>query len=255
MITRRELAEYAKITGLNLGQAEKDYFQNILLFIIYQSYGTGVIFKGGTALKKCYGLNRFSEDLDFTCVAEFDAEEMKKGMERFKIESEMKTNEHENGLKIMLKIRGPLYAGVPQSLCNFVVDLSFRENVILPPAVKTIGRFMEEVPSFDVLVMQEKEILAEKIRAILSRHKSRDLFDLWFLIKKGVKADEGILEEKFRYYRRSWDIGEFESRVGAIKTIWDSELRPLVKNVPNFDEVTDVVLEEVKKWAFRKTPE
>jgi predicted nucleotidyltransferase component of viral defense system len=39
MIDRKELEEYAKIRGLNLGQAEKDYLQTIMLFILYQKYG------------------------------------------------------------------------------------------------------------------------------------------------------------------------------------------------------------------------
>ena len=39
MIGKEELREYARLRGLNLGQAEKDYFQNIILFILYQLYG------------------------------------------------------------------------------------------------------------------------------------------------------------------------------------------------------------------------
>jgi hypothetical protein len=31
-----ELGEYAKKRGFNLGQAENDYYQNLLLFIIYE---------------------------------------------------------------------------------------------------------------------------------------------------------------------------------------------------------------------------
>lgn len=31
MITKEELESYARIRNFNLGQAEKDYFQNILL--------------------------------------------------------------------------------------------------------------------------------------------------------------------------------------------------------------------------------
>ena len=68
MITKTELESYAKLRNLiNRGYAEKDYFQNILLFIIFGSYGKEFVFKGGTALSKCLGLPRFSEDLDFTC--------------------------------------------------------------------------------------------------------------------------------------------------------------------------------------------
>ena len=33
MIDKEELRGYARLRGLNLGQAEKDYFQNIILFL------------------------------------------------------------------------------------------------------------------------------------------------------------------------------------------------------------------------------
>ena len=251
MMSRKELAEYAKLTGLNLGQAEKDYFQNMLLFIIYQIYGTEMVFKGGTALKKCYGLGRFSEDLDFTCNGEFDTDQFENGLKRFRLEYTLDTKKYENGLKIMLKIKGPLYTGVPHSLCSFILDISFRENVVLPPVTKTIGRFLEEIPAFDVFVMQEKEIFAEKIRAILSRNKARDVYDLWFLLGNGVEADETLILEKFKYYKQFWNYAEFEESVERKRSIW-GELKPLIKTVPDFDNVKTLILKEAKKWNSRK---
>lgn len=250
MISKEELRKYAKVTGLNLGQAEKDYFQNVLLFIIYQFHSTGIIFKGGTALKKCFGINRFSEDLDFTCMEKFNVEELKKGMERFKIDFSMETKKYDNGAKITLKIKGPLYTGISQSLCKFVIYLSFRENVILPPVMKTIGRFLEEIPEFDVLVMQENEIVAEKIRAVMSRNKARDLYDLWFLLNKGAEIDASVIVEKFKYYSQKWSIMEFEKSIEEKRKIW-TEITSLVKTHPSFDEVKRLVMKEAKKWKIK----
>jgi|SRR3989338_1969196 len=251
MISKKELDTYAKITGLNLGQAEKDYFQNLLLFVVYQIHGNDIVFKGGTALKKCYGLDRFSEDLDFTCAGDIDMEKIENMLDRFKVDLTKESRKYENGLKVTMKIKGPLYIGVPQSQCRFIIDFSFRENVILPPAIKTIGRFLEEIPSFDVFVMQEKEILAEKIRAILSRKKARDVYDLWFLLSKGVEADEALIEEKFKYYNQSWDIKEFDRRLGDAESIWVTELRHQVRNLPDFSEAKNLILKEAKKWSFQ----
>lgn len=86
MITKEELRDYAKIRNLNLGQAEKDYFQNIILFIIYLEYSKSIIFKGGTAISKCYNSNRFSEDLDFTCENNFNANIIERGLKRFRVD-------------------------------------------------------------------------------------------------------------------------------------------------------------------------
>ncbi|MBI5061652.1 MAG: nucleotidyl transferase AbiEii/AbiGii toxin family protein [Candidatus Aenigmarchaeota archaeon] len=98
--------------------------------------------------------------------------------------------------------------------------------------------------------LQEKEIFAEKIRALLSRKKARDLYDLWFLVNKKVEADPAIIKEKFKYYKQSLDIKEFGSRINSIRDIWISELKPLIKNVPEFEEVRKSIMEEAKKWRL-----
>ena len=44
----------------------KEYLQDIILYIIYSNKKyKDLIFYGGTLLRKVYGLNRLSEDLDF----------------------------------------------------------------------------------------------------------------------------------------------------------------------------------------------
>jgi len=251
MITKEELKEYAKRVSLNLGQAEKDYFQNIILFISYQAYGKDIVFKGGTALKKCFGLNRFSEDLDFTCLNKVDIKKIEDGLKRFRIEFELESKEYENGLKITLRLKGPLYIGIRQSLCKFIIDFSYRENVILKPEIKTIGRFLEEIPAFDVFVMQEEEILAEKIRAIMTRSKARDIYDLWFLLKKGVEFDSKLVKEKLKYYKQQWNFKEFSSKVKMRKDVWEAELRPTIANVPDLKEVRNYILKEISKYDSR----
>lgn len=245
MITKEELQEYARLSGLNLGQAEKDYFQSILLFILYQEYGKDIVFKGGTALKKCYGLNRSSEDLDFTCLNKIDVKKLEAGVKRFNLEFEIETKEYKDGLKIILRIKGPLYIGINQSLCKFIIDFSFRENIILKPQIKTIGRFLEEIPAFDVFVMQEREILAEKVRAVLTRTKARDIYDLWFLLEKGIKFDENLVKEKLEYYKHEWNPKEFAKKLDMKKAIWETELKPLVSSLPDFMKVRKSVLERI----------
>lgn len=247
MITKEELKNYAKIRGLNLGQAEKDYFQNIILFILYQAYGSELVFKGGTALNKCYGLDRFSEDLDFTCSNTISVGRIEEGLKRFRLDFEMKKDEYENGVKISLLIKGPLYTGIRLSLCKFIIDLSFRENVVLKPTIKIIGRFLEEIPAFDVLVMNENEILAEKIRAIMSRTKARDVYDLWFLLKKGVKFDVELAKKKLEYYSQEWNFEEFRKHINLKESVWLSELKPLIDIVPDFKETRDFILKNISK--------
>lgn len=64
MIPHSQLRSMARKTGLTLYQQEKDYLLRLFLYNYYKKFEDAV-FKGGTCLKYLYGLNRFSEDLDF----------------------------------------------------------------------------------------------------------------------------------------------------------------------------------------------
>lgn len=247
MITKEELKEYAMARGLkNLGHAEKDYFQNIILFILSQNYGKNLVFKGGTALNKCFGLNRFSEDLDFTAKEKISLAKLETGLKRFRIEFETENKEYANGLKAILRIKGPLYIGVPPSKCKLILDFSFRENILLKPRIKNIGRFLEEIPSFDVFVMQEKEILAEKTRAIMTRAKARDVYDLWFLLEKGILFDKDLVEKKLEYYKEKWSFDKFAESITMKKIVWETELKPTITTIPDFNKVKKEILQAVK---------
>lgn len=70
MISRQQLHSYTNLLGYSLGQVEKDYLQHLFLFYLYSEVSTEFVFKGGTSLQKCFGLDRFSEDLDFTYQGE-----------------------------------------------------------------------------------------------------------------------------------------------------------------------------------------
>src|SRR3989338_2457182 len=65
MISQEELNEVKRKRKTNLYYAEKEYLQYIFLNAI-SKYPENFVFKGGTCLRICYGLERASEDLDFS---------------------------------------------------------------------------------------------------------------------------------------------------------------------------------------------
>jgi len=239
MIEKQDLVKYSKLKSLNIGQSEKDYFQNIILFIIYKMYATELIFKGGTALSKCYGLDRFSEDLDFTAYRIFDINKFRLYLNRFNIDYELNKQDFKDvGLKIILRIKGPLYNGVKHSLCKIIVDISYRENLLLDPVIKKIIN-PETLPSFDILVMSKEEIFMEKIRTILTRNKARDLYDLWYLSKLDILyIKKESIDYKLNYYNKTYDFKTFKKAVLIKRNIWYTELSGLIKNVPSFEIVS-----------------
>ncbi|MBU0628586.1 MAG: nucleotidyl transferase AbiEii/AbiGii toxin family protein [Nanoarchaeota archaeon] len=243
MISKEKLIEYARLKGYNLGQAEKDYFQEIILFILYSEFGKELVFKGGTALTKCYGFDRFSEDLDFTAAVKKDFNTIiSNGLKNYFLEFTAKEKETDGSNNLIYRINGPLYVGQENSTCKISLDISIREKAKLPALIKRIGLHIEEIPSFDVSVMDEKEILAEKVRAIITRNKARDLYDIYYLLKKGIKKDYKIIEDKLNFYSVKFDKALFKKSVILKKVIWSSELKHLVKSVPDFNEVKDYVI-------------
>lgn len=237
------LKKYSLMRNLNLGQAEKDYYQTIILFSLYGNVSKELIFKGGTALSKCYGLNRFSEDLDFTVSEEKDFISMiSSALKNFSIEHTVKEiSGGTQNKKYKLKINGPLYADSDRTLCSITLDFSFREIVLLEPKIVTIGHHLDIIPSFDVYVMTETEIFAEKIRAVFTRESARDLYDLAFLVKKGITPDYEIINKKLEWAGIKFDKKVFSSHCNSLKQIWQSELKSLVKNVPAFEDCIKTV--------------
>ena len=49
--------------------------------------------------------------------------------------------------------------------------------------------------------LSQEEILAEKVRAIMTRRKGRDLYDLWYLLSKGTLVESDLVRKKLDYYK------------------------------------------------------
>ena len=60
----------------------KEELQNFILNFIYTSKYKDLIFTGGTCLRKNYGLNRLSEDLDFDYINKLNINQFAKVIEK-----------------------------------------------------------------------------------------------------------------------------------------------------------------------------
>ncbi|MFH1439933.1 MAG: nucleotidyl transferase AbiEii/AbiGii toxin family protein [Candidatus Woesearchaeota archaeon] len=238
MITKNELIEYAKIKNLNLGQAELDYIQNIILFILSKNNDSKIIFKGGTALYKVHNLDRFSEDLDFTADEELNFDEKIKEivntLERFGIFGKIiEKKQYKDSIKIIMHFEGPLYINTITSKCKIIMDFSLREKLILKPDYLKINHIVTEIPIFNIFVMKLEEILAEKIRAIMTRKKARDVYDIYYLCKKGIKFNKEMTNKKLKFYKIVWSYKQFMLKINEKEEIWNNELKHLVDFVPD----------------------
>lgn len=203
-----------------------------------------LVFKGGTALFLCYGLDRFSEDLDFTQQKHYNYRRLQKTVSYLfsilGILHEIKVESTLTGKIVKIKAQGPLYRK-PGSETFIALEISERNDILLQPDLKEIVPVYDDLRPFTIPVMKKEEILAEKIRALIIRSRARDLYDIYFLLKKGVKFDEDIINRNLSYYKREFDTKEFFKYVKELKNIWQSELQGLISVLPSFDEVINYV--------------
>jgi len=253
MLSRSELGRIAEMKHLTIRNAEKDYLLEFLLYSLSDDRRS-LIFKGGTALYKFYNLNRFSEDLDFDVIGKrFDADKMIKKIIRNLELSGMQRPlpekiEYSNETNIRFAIRGPLYDGSKNSMSRVTLNISKRERPI-SPLEKLLVTTYPEIPSFELSVLDVEEIAAEKIRCIITREKPRDIYDLWFLSKKGITIDVSLVNKKLKIYKLTFNQKKFIEKVNEKQKMWKRDLQDLIiGTLPKFDEIVTELVDWSKTW-------
>jgi predicted nucleotidyltransferase component of viral defense system len=99
----------------------------------------------------------------------------------------------------------------------------------------------------NVLVMRLEEILAEKVRAIFWRARARDVYDLWFLVKKDVSIKQKLIDEKLKYYELKFSLKNFEKKINEVGKSWEKELKQITTFVPEFKTVKKEILKKFWK--------
>lgn len=188
----------------------KEYWQLLFLQKMYSLENSEkIFFKGGTAIRFLLGSFRFSEDLDFTSVAKKEIAErllfdtfnyFVKNIDsnlEFKKERVISKFKEES-----LRYRFLILPKSSNQKVSIRIDVSLRENPQTKKQ-KVLIPFDYPISPYPLVVhLSMEEILAEKIRALFTRGKSRDLFDLWFLLTKKITLDQKLIEKKFKIYPR-----------------------------------------------------
>lgn len=242
------LDELKRISGrkkIPQGVIYKDYVITVILEKISKlSYYDSLVFKGGTCIKKIYFQEtRFSVDIDFTCingkVSEMIQNDLKDDLEK-KVVKDITFDEIvENGLwedSVSYKVK---YKDLNDHPNSVKVDLSLRESPVLEPEKRDIlNPDYTHISDFHLFVFSLKEILAEKIRAVFTREAARDVFDVWFLLKKGVEIDLDLVDKKMSIYENiEFEKDRFIDGIEAKRDDWKRDLRTLLPESPSFDNV------------------
>ncbi|KAA8479974.1 nucleotidyltransferase AbiEii toxin of type IV toxin-antitoxin system [Arcticibacter tournemirensis] len=190
-------------------QALREIMQEIALAGLCRAgFFEKAAFYGGTALRIFYGLNRFSEDLDFSLLeanpdfsldkylrsilAEFDSLGM-----HVSVKEKQKTNQN-NIESAFLKSetiwRELVLEGViPQSGLEQKANIKIKLEVdtMPPPGFETEEKLLLKPFSFYVKCFTISDLFAGKMHALLFRKwkdnvKGRDWYDMEWYIKKGI---------------------------------------------------------------------
>ncbi len=262
MIDPTEIRTKAAQAKIDPGIVEKDYVLSKALMALSQSEQVqqSLLFKGGTALKKCYFPEwRFSEDLDFTARVVLKPKEIKRlfqtisenvtrlfGVPMRVIEYSQypKTGDTLTSAQLKLGYDGPLRKASGQKN-NIRVDIAFDEKIIMSFNSRLVHRDYTDDIDARLSVYSLEEIVAEKLRSILQRGKSRDYYDVWILLKrykKDIVIDDmlGILQQKCEFKGIAFPaVADFflPDRVNEAAPFWERGLAHQVDKLPTFESV------------------
>ena len=239
MISIEELKQIKEIRKTNLYYAEKEYLQYIFLNSM-SKYADNFVFKGGTCLRIAFELERASGDLDFN--ANLSIKDIKKiarsclkDFDFLNIPNEIYSEKmFEGNYRIEIRFQGPLYNGDNRTKNTIKIDFNKRKNVY--KEARLIKKLFSDVPPFTIIVMEKKEILAEKLRALCMRTEPRDFYDVWAILSLGEPIDKKLLYKKLE----EDNIKYFKLNLPSRKS-YENDLKLLLKNSPDYDKVVKCV--------------
>lgn len=149
-------------------QAHRDIAaaQDLVLTSVYSRFPKAVL-HGGTAIWRCYGGNRFSEDLDFYIPSKSGIPEFFQDLKRQGLLIH-KQRVKENSMYSLVEFNRAMVR---------VEALFLRKESILKEYELADGNITT------VYTLTAEGLLLEKIDACLKRRKVRDLYDVFFLLR------------------------------------------------------------------------
>ena len=279
---RTRLLEARQRTGHLSQVVERDYLLSWILAGISRTpaLAGSLVFKGGTALKKCYfGDYRFSEDLDFTgmegtptgveleqlvgqgCEAAANMldefAEVEIGCRRY-----TEREPHPGGQEAF-----DVHATYPwqsQPYTRVRIEITLDEPILWPVEDRVIIHDYEEPLEAVIQTYSLEEIIAEKLRAILqqtralrergwARSRARDYYDIWRILRNyrsqlALTDFASMLNEKCVVRDVGYSSPEdffSQEMLSYVAVRWSDSLGPLVEDLPDYETVIKELRPEV----------
>jgi len=216
------LAQYNPQNNLERGNAIREIIQEVALSGLSRGgFFKKAAFYGGSCLRIFYGLNRFSEDLDFALTEKdpefiladyFDAlsrEFLSYGID-VNIESKEKAFSNpvqsaflKGNTQILMMSFFPRSDDAKKIVSNQKIKIKFEIDTDNPPGGTTEYKYRLLPSPYEVQVFNEPTLFAGKIHAILCREynhhvKGRDYYDYLFYAGRNTAVNIRYLENKLK---------------------------------------------------------
>lgn len=210
MFTQESLKEFTDKFQTDPRNIAREYIQNLFLSSLYKiKHAEKLLFKGGTALRIIYRSPRFSEDLDFTGQNIHHAHEIDELFITVLAAIE------KLGIQISFQEAKPTTGGYLGIITYRLFDIfeqmkfeiSLRRSRVLSETTTISNEYM---PPYTLVQIKAAELIEGKLAALLNRHKARDYYDLYFLLrhpqlnrfvnkKRLGRVSENLEQEKFNF--------------------------------------------------------
>lgn len=217
------LAKYKCETRVDFENALKEIIQEIALLALWRSkFFHHAAFYGGTALRILYGLDRFSEDIDFSLLSPNSEFDMAPYL--VAIHSELSSMDFNVEItKVLKSIESPIESAfikadtkehllkieVPEQLAERIartdrLKIKIEIDTKPPGGFETEAKILLQPIAFSVNTYKQPDLFAGKIHAILQRSwksgriKGRDYYDFVWYIGRNTPVRLNHLEQRLR---------------------------------------------------------
>lgn len=245
MSNRAQITRQAAADDVPAQTVERDYvLAHIVAGLASLDRETGLVFKGGTALRLCYFEDyRYSADLDFSVTAGTLAD-------AYGTLAEALTTVGGFISGLGLTDDSPpriSYIGPLNRKRMLKLDIADDELVLNAETVSLLSHWSDLPSGLSLPVYSLAEIAGEKIRCVIQRAECRDMYDLWSLFTSG-QVDIHEAADIFRHKASHRDIDpatlpeKYTGRLAQYRQRWQQELQHHIQgNIPEFNGVERAV--------------
>ncbi|MFA7157986.1 MAG: nucleotidyl transferase AbiEii/AbiGii toxin family protein [Kiritimatiellia bacterium] len=217
----------------------REYLQSLVLRSLHESEAfQRIAFVGGTALRFIYGLQRFSEDLDFSLnsSAGYDLEKWmrktKRDLQLAGLDAAVAVNDRKTVHSVWIKIGEVLKEVGLTAMAQQKLSIKLEIDTRPPDGAQTRNQVIERHRMFVVRCYDLPSLMAGKLHALITRKysKGRDWYDfIWYRAQRPQPQPNLILLQNALDQTQGggvFESGKWEDYVrGKIATLDIGEIR------------------------------